>query len=345
MDRQYTIEHIKRELSAGVISKKDLQEIIEEERTIDSTSRETTNTSKVPSNKNSSSGGLITALYVVGAILAVVGVGILLAQNWVEIGFVGRLLASFGLALVMYISALLFRDAERRVISQVMFVISAILAPLGAYVLLERAGIDFSTYTTQMAIAFVLAALYGYAYFLTKRNVLVLLTMGNASWLFWALVMKMVSVSFYASNLFWWASIVLGVSYILIGYSYGSTVTSVDLTDKKGKQTIRAILYALGTLIALCGGIFIGGFFDVLFIIMVFGAFYGGVYLKSRSMLILGALFMIAHIIKLTARYFADSIGWPLALIIIGFIVISIGYLTYFLNRYYLVKEGNGSGK
>lgn len=216
-----------------------------------------------------------------------------------------------------------------------MFTIAAALAPLGSYVLLKEANIDFS-WSSQLITAILLFIVFGTALFISKRNILVLITVGFASWAYYALIMKVFGFDYYDSDFLKWASMLLGASYLFIGYGYRSLWQSTDLQDDKEKKAIQNVLYGFGTLAILGAGIFIGGFFDLLLIALIFGAFYGSVYLKSRSMLTLGALFLMAHIIKLTSKYFVDSIGWPVALIGVGFLVIGVGYVTFYLNKKFI---------
>ena len=55
--------------------------------------------------------------------------------------------------------------------------------------------------------------------------------------------------------------------------------------------------------------------------------------LQSRMLLVLSTFALIAYIIYFTAEYFADSIGWPVALILLGFTIIGIGYFSIRLGR------------
>lgn len=41
----------------------------------------------------------------------------------------------------------------------------------------------------------------------------------------------------------------------------------------------------------------------------------------------------MGYILKITSEYFADSLGWPLALMIAGFGMIGVGYLTVYIKR------------
>jgi uncharacterized integral membrane protein len=44
------------------------------------------------------------------------------------------------------------------------------------------------------------------------------------------------------------------------------------------------------------------------------------------------------YILKLTAEYFADTVGWPLALVISGFILMGVGFMSVQLRQKYTKK-------
>ena len=68
-------------------------------------------------------------------------------------------------------------------------------------------------------------------------------------------------------------------------------------------------------------------------------------YLKSRMVLLLSTLAVIGYIIYFTAEYFADSVGWPIALILLGFIIIGLGYMSISLNKKYILQNAQGAKK
>ena len=317
MDKQQIVSFIEEQLATGLISKGDLLNLA-------------SNNNAAPA-KEESSKNLINTFYGIGAIIAVIGVGILVAQHWKEIGFLGRVLVTLGISLATYIIAFLLNKPQQKAVSQVMFTIAAALAPLGAYVLLNEARINFD-WAAQTVVALVLFVVFGAALMISKKNILVLLTVGFGTWAYYVLVVKIFGSDYLHSDFIKWASMLLGASYLLIAYGQ-------QPSGEREKRAIQNILYGFGTLAILGAGISIGGIFDLLFIALIFGALYGSVYLKSRSMLILGALFLVYHIIKLTSKYFVSSIGWPVALIVVGFLVIGVGYMTYYLNKKFISSK------
>lgn len=283
-----------------------------------------------------SSRNLINALYAIGAIIALVGVGILVAQHWVDIGFAGRVLVSLGISLVTFMSGMFFMKPHQRVVAQVLFTISAALAPLGAYVVLHEAGMNL-TAGVQMFIALALALVFGVALFVRRLNILAFLLIAFLTWAYYALIADMFpNFSFSDFDVYKWATLILGATYLLVGYGYPNlSPGGTDPAVEKERRGIRSILYGFGTLGVLGVISSFGGAFDFIAIAVIFGLFYGSVFVKSRAMLVLSALFLIYHIVSITSKYFVGSLGWPVSLIIIGFMIIGIGYFTVYLNKRY----------
>lgn len=329
MDKQQIIAFIEGQIATGKITKTDLLTLAGGEVSAP-VSRESVMT---PAPQEAGSKKLITIFYVIGAIIALVGVIILVAQNWNEIGFAGRLLVTLGISVVTYISAMLLNKPHQNTISSVFFTIAAALAPIGAMVMIAEASGRF-TFMNQFVTAIILFIIFGAALFISKRAILMLITVAFASWAYYALLLEVFSFN-YDMDYMKWATMLLGASYLLIGYWY-KKLTSDSSETSNQRYAVAGILSGLGTLGILTAGITVGGFFDLIYIALIFAAFYGGVYLKSRSMLLFGAIFLVAHIIKITSKYFAQSIGWPIALILVGFLVIGVGYLTFYLNKRFI---------
>jgi hypothetical protein len=333
MDKQQVISFIEGQIKIGAITKADLLAMAGGDVGVTQAVPVATAVENPVATEDNAPRNLIHTFYGIGAIIALIGVVILVGQNWTEIGFVGRVLVTLGISFVTYAAGLILAGPEQKAISQVMFTISAALAPLGSYVLLSEANVDF-TWVVQIVTAGLLTILFGTALFISKRNILVLITIGYATWAYYAMIFKFFD-GLYSADLFKFASMLLGASYILIAYGYGSS-SSADQSDEKERKTIQDAVYGFGTLFVLGAGILVGNIFDMVYIAFIFAAFYGSVYLKSRSMLVIGAFYLMAHIIKLTSKYFIDSIGWPIALILVGFLVIGIGYLTFYLNKKFI---------
>jgi len=176
---------------------------------------------------------------------------------------------------------------------------------------------------TQVITACVLALIYGVALFLTKKDILIFILTAFITWAYYAVILEILGSYVYENaDILQWATMLLGISYISVGYAISNS--------------LRYVFYGFGSLAILGAGIFVGGLFDIIYILILFGAFYGSVYLKSRAMLIIASFFLMAYIMKLTAEYFSSFVSWPLMLIFSGFVLIGIGYATYYVNKKFI---------
>src|SRR5262249_40735983 len=105
-------------------------------------------------------------------------------------------------------------------------------------------------------------------------------------------------------------------------------------------------LYGLGVLAFLGGALALGNwephqnvFWELIFPGLVFGVIFLSVHLKSKAFLTFGSMYLMGYILKITAEYFKNGLGWPLALILAGFLLMAVGYYSFYLNRKYISVE------
>jgi hypothetical protein len=329
MDKQQLLSVIKNELDSGFLSKSDLLGLLN----LEGQKSEVAEASHTPFAKK-----ITNIFYVIGGIIAILGVIILIVQDWSDIGPAGRILSTLGVAFLCYLIGLFVNNRDYLVMSDVFLMVSIVLSPLGAFVMLREMDVDFD-WLVNFLTSLSLALIFGVATFIKKRSILLLSVVGFLSWSYYALISKIFSLSDISDDMVKWATILLGLSYVFLAYSYRNIWTTESFVGQNERTVAQNGLYAAGSLMILGGGIAIGGVFDFVFIAVLFFAFYASVFLKSKMMLMFSALFLTAHIIKLTSRFFTDSIGWSLALILIGFLVIGVGYMTMYLNRRFISQK------
>ena len=257
-----------------------------------------------------------------------IGIATLIGQNWDMLNSFSRIFVTLGIALVCYTLAIVLRNHENDVLSQVMFTLSAVLAPVGTGVVLYEADVVLDSLVT-FYCATAWAVIFGYALWFTRKNILILITVIFGTIAVYSLIGRLTENMIDVSDVLKWLTIFVGTSYMMFGMYFQDSV------DKQ-KKSIKSILYGLGTLAILGSIISYDGIFDLLMIGFVFGFFYLSIFLKSRIILLLSAIFLIASIIEITVEYFANSLNWSLALIFAGILVIATGYLTYYLNKRFI---------
>ena len=309
MDKQQLISLVKEQVASGQISKSEMLAIFAE-------------TGEGHTSKNVSN-----IFYIIGAVIVIIGVMILTVQNWDQIGMVGRILVTLGISLVAYVSAYLTQ--AKNALSQVMFAVSAVLAPVGAFVLVHELDVKINL-SVNLFIAVALFAVFLVSKIILKKEILLFVSVVFGSWTYYSIILKLFGETVVDTEMMKWATIFWGTSLIAIGFS--------KMRVEARKNIISSLMYAFGTIAIMLPVISMDGIFNLVFFAVIFAGFYGSIFLKSRSMLVLSAIFLMAHLVKLTGEYFADSIGWPVALIFLGFVVIGVGYGTIALNRKYLRK-------
>lgn len=76
--------------------------------------------------------------------------------------------------------------------------------------------------------------------------------------------------------------------------------------------------------------------FDLLLALCSF-IIYVSTVVRSRTLLLTSSLATLSYIGYYTGQYFADTLGWPVALIILGLVLIGLSSLALRLNRKYRV--------
>jgi hypothetical protein len=63
-------------------------------------------------------------------------------------------------------------------------------------------------------------------------------------------------------------------------------------------------------------------------------------YVRSRTLLLVGTLSMLIYIGYFTAKHFANTLGWPIALVVIGIALIGLSALAIRINNKYIKSVG-----
>src|SRR5262249_36107451 len=75
--------------------------------------------------------------------------------------------------------------------------------------------------------------------------------------------------------------------------------------------------------------------FELLYLAVSVAMIYGSALLQSRALLITSALAMLGFIGYFTTEHFLHSVGWPVALILMGVALLAVGTLTIRVKRRY----------
>ena len=273
-------------------------------------------------------------LYGGGGRVVLVGLAFLIYQMWDSFGPWAQVVVSLGGSLALYVMAVLLQfDRQVTTLSAVLFVISALLMPFGIFITLHHFAPGDNLWLGQLLMSGLPAAVFFSTHRFFRHNAIYFVSLLLATWAFFSLIGLLLDATTVASAVLAeiWAYVTLftGFSYVFISRSFRGSA----------QASLMGILYLLGGSTGLGAGIALTALQDVwlvLYFLLVLGSMYAGIFLPSRTLLLLGAVGLIVHLTRISLEYFADSLGWPFALIISGFIIIGVGYGTLVLNNRYI---------
>ena len=273
-------------------------------------------------------------LYVLGVTIVVIGIIIFVYQIWDSIDSFARILITLGLGLLFagLGSFLLKTKPENRNIGSVFHAIGGLLVPGGALVAISEFNIDTSslwTFTITFGAIFMFYLLLN---FIHKSAVLTFFAIANGTTFIYLFIESMVDGPFYRhDDLYAYLTMVIGASYIFLARAF---------RGGWNKQLVGVLNFfgSFGFLCAAFSQVFDSVPWQMFYFLLVIGGLFVSAYMRSRAILIVSTLFLLAHVSYITSEYFADSMGWPISLVILGFIFIGLGYVSININKKYIAK-------
>ena len=288
---------------------------------------------KAENLKNSTPFSVTKMLYVLGAAIVVIGIVIFVHQIWYDIGSFGRIAVTLGLGfLITAIGSMLLKSKPDQNIGTVFHFIGGMLIPGGAVVTLSELNVDFVS-LWPVAITFgVIFAFYLLLNSVHKNAILTFFAIANGTAFVYLLVEAIVDGPFYRhEDLYAYLTMVIGANYLLLARAF---------RDGWNKKLIGVLYFfgITGFLGAAFSQVFDSVPWQMLYFLIVIGGLFLAVYVRNRSILVMSTLFLIAHVSYITSEYFADSLGWPISLVILGFIFIGLGYISVNINKKYIAN-------
>jgi hypothetical protein len=324
MDKQALLQELSGQIAAGHITKQDITPLLQD-------------TTEHSENNRASLTQYFTInniFYLLGTIIVVLGLVFFVAQLWDDIGTVGRILVTFGLGMTFAgIGSTLIDTKKTSLLGSVFHLIGAVLLPGGMFVTLDELQIDITNPWLVTTIFAVLTAFYALLSYIHRRNVLYLLTIIPGTIFFYALTEAIIAEPFYDHpNTYAYLTMIIGVSYLVLA----------DGMRTFWSRYLVGILNAAGSFgifAAAFSQVFDSFFWELIFVPLLIAGIYWSTFTQSRSILAFSSLFVFIYVSYITNEYFADSLGWPISLVLLGFIFLCMGYFSLRLNREYIAPH------
>lgn len=272
-----------------------------------------------------SSGNIAMRIFsILGGIFIFAGVCAYIGMFWTEMNSAVRVLITLGSGFVAYFISIVFsREESKKNFVAPLMLFAAMLETSGLFVLIDE---YFNNHTNNWRLAclivFGVMITQQLLTFISMRlPVLLFTTLWFGAW-FFLTAFDMLEVPEKQNVL------VVGLSLLFIAFS------------------LRHSIYAkVATLANIFGAtMFLGSTFALLensalepaYLGIVCFMIYISIIEQSTSLLVIGTLAMLSYISYFTAQHFIGSVGWPVALIILGMIFFGIGSGVVRIKKKYI---------
>lgn len=269
---------------------------------------------------------LVRILGYLGGTFVFAGVGVFIALQWEHMNSSARVIITLGSGVTAFVMAILAsREPRFDKATTPLLLMAAALEPTGMLVAFDEFGSGGDWRWASLVTGGTMALQFGAAFHALRRS----------TPLFMTVVFGM---------LFWWTALDLvdadgTLIALLLG---GSLVLAAVGIDRMGHTDITPAFYLVGATS------FLYGWFDAVertpleisFIAVAAAFVYLSAVLHSRMLLFVATLAILSYTGWYTSQHFADSIGWPIALVAFGLFMIGSSALAFRFDREYVRRRG-----
>ena len=318
------LDELRRQLESGDLTTQEIRQLL-----------------SAPSPESTGSGSMLASrlsmiLYYIGGGIVFLGLVFLIAQEWNRFDPAIKIFVTLGSGIAAFAAGVLLSQHERLgAAGPAFFLISAMLLPAGLFVTYDEAGVDVEILMTQIQVSGILSAVYIACYLVFRHNVLLIFAILFSTWLLFVSTNRIVGGApvFDDFNFVNYRILFAGLAYIFLGHAFVDTE----------REVLTGWLYGFGVLGFLGAGLALGEWrpsqnviWEAIYPGLVFAVIFLSIKLKSKTFLIFGSLALGVFLVKITAEYFSDSLGWAFSLVLVGFLLMGVAYLAVRIKRQYM---------
>ncbi|MDP2152491.1 MAG: DUF2157 domain-containing protein [Methylotenera sp.] len=272
---------------------------------------------------NKEPSGVLSKLFgYIGGIFVFAGIGVFISMYWDDFSSASRVIVTLGTGLTAFVMGLIcLTDAKYERAATPLFLISSVLQPTGIMVMLQEysSGGDVRHGLLFMA-----------SYMLVQQVAV-----------FWEKQRTVMAFSAILFGCIFFANLfdIWDVNEKLIGMVIGSALLCIAYAINQSKHiAIAPFWYFVGAVLLLWSifesventllePLYLGATAFIIFL---------STYVRSRILLLVGTITMLLYIGYYTAEHFANTVGWPIALVMIGIALIGLSAMAVRLNNQYI---------
>ena len=276
-------------------------------------------------SSDSKSSALTRLFAYLGGIFVLAGLGVFIEMQWEAMNSLARITITLGSGLAAFSMAFFAAEDERlEKAATPLFLLAALLQPTGILVAIDEFSSGGDERHAILFISGVMVAQQLLTFLKTKRTALLFATLCFAA-LLYATAMDLAALE-EDLTLF-----TIGLSGLFVSYSI----------DRTPHGAIAPFWYFVSSSAMLMGlfSLLEESLLEVLFLGAACGLVFLSTWVKSRSLLFVGTLAILSYVGYYTAEHFTDVVGWPIALILFGLLLIGLSAVAFRINRKYIAVK------
>ena len=267
-------------------------------------------------------GVLVRVLGFIGGTFIFAGIGVFIALQWESMNSAARVVITLGSGLAAFVAAVLSsREARFDKATTPLFLMAAALQPTGMLVAFDEFGSGGDWRLASLATCGTMALQFGATFRTIRRSTLLFMCILFSALFFWTLFDLLNADDELVA-------LVLGGSLLLAAMG----------VDRTPHRVITPLWYFLGAMGFLYGvfDMVEDTLIELVFLMAAAGFVYLSVVQHSRTLLFVATAAILAYTAYFTSEHFADSVGWPIALIVFGIFMIGLSALAFRIDRDYV---------
>ena len=254
---------------------------------------------------------LIRLLGYLGAALIFGGLALFISMMWNDLGSFSRVIITYGSGLVMFVlGAILLKERRYEKASTPLFLQSAVFLPAGMFVFLHEYSAGDDAQLAAMLVFGLLACQFFCLFYALQRTCLLFF-----GYLFWN---GSLGILMERSNM---PGELLGIT---LGFSMITVAWCIDRTNHRAIAPFWYFLGSIGLLWSVFDWVEGIRIVDVLYLPVAIFLMFISIRMQSRTLLLVSTLALLGYLGYFTNEYFASVTGWPMALIIMGSMLIAV---------------------
>lgn len=280
----------------------------------------------LPTQKAQQSSGILSKLFgYMGGILVFAGIAVFIGMMWDDFSSPVRVIVTLGTGFVLFIMALVALGDERyERVATPLFLASSFLQPAGIFVMLDEYSSGGNPAHGVLFMAIIMMVQHGATLWAKQRTTLAFTTI-------------FFSGVFFSTLFDLW-----DMDENLIGTVIGTSLMCVSYALSHSRhRPIAAFWYFIGSCVLLVSvfDVVKGTPFELAYLALTSFMIYLSVVAKSRTLLLVGTLAMLCYIGYFTSEHFANTLGWPIVLIIIGLAFMGLGSFSMKIHKKYIKQS------